>query len=225
MNEALAGRVKRLISGSANRVVSAVEDLAPEMVMEEAIREVDQAIDDIRAELGQVMTRQYHAGQRIAAENERHDELNEKIRIALREERADLAESGVERLLDIEAQIPVLESVLAETREAQAELEGYISALQARRREMQQDLKDFRAARQAGANAPEVVGAVETASGVERRVEKASASFNRILERAGGTGLGGAALDRKAAAATAELEELARRNRVKERLVAFREQV
>lgn len=225
MNEALASRVKRLISGSANRIVSAVEDLAPEMVMEEAIRELDQAIDDIRTELGQVMTRQYHASQRIAGENERHEELNEQIRVALREERADLAESGVERLLDIEAQIPVLESVLAETREAQAELEGYIGALQARRREMQQELRDFRAARQAGANAPEVVGAVETASGVERRVEKASASFNRILERAGGAGLGGAALDRKAAAATAELEELARKNRVKERLVALREQV
>lgn len=225
MNEALAGRVKRLISGSANRVVSAVEDLAPEVVMEEAIREVDQAIDDIRAELGQVMTRQYHAGQRIATENDRHEELNEKIRLALKEERADLAESGVERLLDIEAQIPVLESVLAETREAQAELEGYISALQARRREMQQDLRDFRAAKQSAANAPDVVGTVDTASGVERRVEKASESFNRIMERAGGIELGGTALDRKAAAATAELEELARKNRIKERLVAFRERV
>ncbi len=230
MNEALAGRVKRLISGSANRVVSAVEDLAPEMVMEEAIREVDQAIDDIRAELGQVMTRQYHASQRIAAENERHEDLDERIRVALKQERADLAESGVERLLDIEAQIPVLESVLAETREAQAELEGYISALQARRREMKQDLKDFRSARESAANAPEVVGAMDSSSGVERRVEKASESFNRILERAGGVGLGGSALggsalDHKAAAATAELEELARKNRVKERLVAFRESV
>ncbi|WP_282606070.1 PspA/IM30 family protein [Pelagibius sp. Alg239-R121] len=223
MSESLAGRVKRLISGSANMVVSAMEDMAPEMVMEEAIREIDTAIDDIRVELGQVMTRQYHASQRIGSENQRHEDLSEKIRVALREERADLAEAGVARLLDIEAQIPLLESVLAETRETQAELEGYISALQARRREMREELKQFLNATQSAATQPEVLGAADSASGVERRVEKASQSFDRIMERASGVGRGDIALDRKTLAATAELEELARRNRVKERMVAFRE--
>lgn len=79
MSESLASRVKRLVSGSANMIVSAVESLAPEMVMEEAIREVDKAIDDVRAELGQVMTRQYHATRRLAGENKKHEELSESI--------------------------------------------------------------------------------------------------------------------------------------------------
>ena len=52
MAENIASRVGRLISGTANMVVDTVENMAPEMVMEEAIREVDRAIDDVRAELG-----------------------------------------------------------------------------------------------------------------------------------------------------------------------------
>jgi phage shock protein A len=222
MSEALTNRVKRLISGSANMIVSAVEDLAPELVMEEAIREVDKAVDDIRAELGQVMTRQYHASQRIASENQRHEDLSEKIKIALNEKREDLAENGVERLLDIEAQIPVLESVLSETREAQSELEGYITALQARRREMQDELKQYRSAAQAAESQSGAPGSTNSTGGVHSRVEKASESFDRVMERAGGLGLSGTTPDRKTAAKTAELEELARTNRVKERLAALR---
>ena len=38
MSETLASRVKRLVSGSANMIVSTVENMAPEMVMEESIR-------------------------------------------------------------------------------------------------------------------------------------------------------------------------------------------
>lgn len=222
MNEALAQRVKRLISGSANLLVTAMEDSAPEMVMEESIREVDAAIDDIRAELGQVLTRQYHASQRMAAENQRHEELTEKIRIALKEKREDLAESGVERLLDIEAQIPVLETVLEETREAQEELESYITALQARRRDMQEEFDDFRAA---GSSAAKLKSSAPSAQSdqIHRRVDKATRSFERVMERAGGIRRSGSMMDRKTAAMTAELEELARRNRVSERLAALRE--
>ena len=223
MSEALTQRVKRLISGSANMFVAAMEDAAPEMVMEEAIREVDKAIDDIRAELGQILTRQYHASQRIAAENQRHEELVEKIRIALKEKREDLAESGVERLLDIEAQIPLLETVLTETRETQEELEGYISALQARRREMQEEFDDFRAAGNGVASKLKASAASTHDDQIHRRVDKASQSFERVMERAGGFRRSGSTMDRKTAAMTAELEELARRNRVSERLAALRD--
>jgi phage shock protein A len=125
-------------------IVTAVESLAPEMVMEEAVREVDKAIDDVRAELGQVMTRQYHATRRLAAENKKHEELSENITMALGEKRDDLAEAGVEKILDIEAQIPVLEVAIAETREAQTELEGFVAALRARKREMRRRWRHWR---------------------------------------------------------------------------------
>jgi len=222
MSESLASRVKRLVSGSANMIVTAVESLAPEMVMEEAIREVDNAIDDVRAELGRVMTRQYHATRRLAGENKKHEELSENIRVALGEKREDLAEAGVGKLLDIEAQIPVLEAAIGETREAQAELEGYVAALRGRKSEMKEELREYRAS-QKDAAASGGDGSGPKGSDTERRVEKASEAFDRAMEIGGGIG-GGDAPDRKSAALNAELEKLARKNRVNERLAQFKEQ-
>lgn len=223
MSESLASRVKRLVSGSANMIVTAVESLAPEMVMEEAIREVDSAIDDVRAELGQVMTRQYHATRRLAAENKKHEELSESIKVALSESREELAETGVERLLDIEAQIPVLETAIGETREAQVELEGYVAALRGRKAEMKEELREFRASQKDAAASGGGDGSGPQGSDTERRVEKASDAFDRAMEIGGGIG-GGDTPDRKSAAMNAELEQLARKNRVNERLAQFKEQ-
>lgn len=222
MSESLASRVKRLVSGSANMIVTAVESLAPEMVMEEAIREVDKAIDDVRTELGQVMTRQYHATRRLAGENKKHEDLSESIRMALGEKREDLAESGVERLLDIEAQIPVLESAISETREAQVELEGYVAALRARKREMKEELREYQNSRKEAAASGGGDGSGPRGSDTERRVEKASEAFDRAMEIGGGIG-GGDTPDRKSAAMNAELEMLARKNRVSERLAQFKD--
>ncbi|MEN8197451.1 MAG: PspA/IM30 family protein, partial [Pseudomonadota bacterium] len=210
-------------SGSANMIVTAVESLAPEMVMEEAIREVDSAIDDVRAELGQVMTRQYHATRRLAGENKKHEELSENIKVALAEKREDLAEAGVEKLLHIEAQIPVLEAAIGETREAQAELEGYVAALRGRKSEMKDELKEFRTSQKEAAASGSGDGSGPKGSDTERRVEKASEAFDRVMEIGGGIG-GGDAPDRKSAAMNAELEKLARKNRVNERLAQFKEQ-
>jgi phage shock protein A len=205
-------------------IVTAVESLAPEMVMEEAVREVDKAIDDVRAELGQVMTRQYHATRRLAAENKKHEELSENITMALGEKRDDLAEAGVEKILDIEAQIPVLEVAIAETREAQTELEGFVAALRARKREMREELKEFHAAQQEAEGAGGGTGGTgPKGSDPQRRVAKATEAFDRVMEMSGGVG-GGEAPDRKSAALNAELEALARKNRVNERLAQYREQ-
>lgn len=219
MSETLSSRVKRLVSGSANMMVAAMENMAPEMVMEESIREIDKGITDVRAELGQVLTRQYHAGQRLGAENKRHEEVSEKIQIALSEKRDDLAEAGVAQLLDIEAQIPVLDAAVIETREAQAELESYISALQGRKREMEQELQEFRSAASSAATAA-VVNAPPAS--VHQRVKDAQSTFDRVMSRAGGMALGAKGIDPKTAKVNAELEELARQNRIKERLAALK---
>jgi phage shock protein A len=219
MSESLALRVKRLVSGGANAIVAAVEAMAPEMVMEEAIREIDRAVADVRTELGQVLTRQYHATQRLATENERHESLKEKIRIALKEGRDDLAEAGVAQLLDIEAQIPLIEATALETRAAQTELESFIAALQARKREMIAELNVYRSAQSSAETAAE-----SAPSSVRQRVQNAQSAFDRVMDGAGGLGLGGGVPDPKTAKANAELEELARRNRIKERLAALKEE-
>ena len=69
MTESLASRVGRVLSGTINMLVDAVEDVAPEIVMGQAIREVDQAIDEVRAELGKFIAKKHLATTRIAEEN------------------------------------------------------------------------------------------------------------------------------------------------------------
>ena len=69
MAETLASRVGRIVSGSLHALVSAVEDLAPDTVMEQAIQEVDAAVDDVRAELGKLLAKKHLASTRLMEEN------------------------------------------------------------------------------------------------------------------------------------------------------------
>ena len=46
MSEGLSSRVGRIISGGLNAILDAVEDAAPDAIMEQYIREIDDAIDE-----------------------------------------------------------------------------------------------------------------------------------------------------------------------------------
>lgn len=216
MAESLASRVGRIVSGSVNALLDAVENAAPEVVLEEAIREVDGALDDVRTELGREVAKKHLAGTRLLEENRRHDELTEKVALALREGREDLAEAAVARQLDIEAQIPVLERTLAECGDREKELEAFVGALLARRREMQDELRLVRESRAAAPADGPGSTAAPSGSSAEARVERAVSAFDRVLEAK--TGVPGQAGSLSDDARLAELEELARRNRIQERV-------
>lgn len=224
MSENIAARVGRIISGTANMFVDAVENMAPEMVMEEAIREVDRAIDDVRAELGKVIAGGHMATRRLSDENQKHQELSDKVQVALKEKREDLAEAAVAQLIDVEAQIPVLESSVADSKEAQAELERYIAALQGRKRELQDELKHYRSVTAAAGapSGPDGAGGAATGSNAEDSVRRAEATFERVVGKATGVPGSTPMPDRASAAQRAELDELHRNNRIKERLAAFK---
>ena len=100
MTDKLASRVARLISGSINAIVDAVENSAPNAVMEQAIHEVDQVIDDVRSELGKVIAAKHLASTRFKEENNRYEDLAEKIEIAVSEGRDDLAEAAISRQME-----------------------------------------------------------------------------------------------------------------------------
>ncbi|NKB60100.1 MAG: PspA/IM30 family protein [Alphaproteobacteria bacterium] len=223
MAENIASRVGRMISGTANMLVDAVENMAPEMVMEEAIREIDRAIDDVRVELGRTLSKQHMATRRLADENRKHDEVSGKVQVALDSGREDLAETAIAQVLDIEAQIPVLEATISDTRDAATELEGYIAALQARKREMKDELAAYHEASAATAS-PGPPGPDGGGGGdpVGTTVRKAEEAFERALEGVGGVSVSGSAPDKVDAAKRAELDDLARKNRIKERLEAFK---
>ena len=221
MAEGLVSRVTRLVSGSVNSIVDAVENAAPETVMREAIREVERAIAEVRAELGKAAANKHHANKRLMEATSKHEALAGQIEIAVTEGRDDLAEAAISRQLDLEAQIPLLESALTEAGEKEDELEGYVLALQGRKREMEGDLKAFLDSRaESGASADGTPGMTPEA-GAENRADKAESAFNRVLS--GQTGIGGSqAADRETASKLAELEQISRTNRVKERLAALK---
>ncbi|GGK62081.1 PspA/IM30 family protein [Amphritea balenae] len=220
MNETLTGRVGRIISGSLNAVISAVENSAPEVVLEEALREVDSAIDQVRHELGQVGARKHMASSRLLEENNKHEELTGKIKVALEQNRVDLAEAGVAQQLDIEAQIPVLERAIAEAAEKEQELNGYIQALTAKKREMKTELKRLLDA-QSNTAIPDHQTGQNSHSEIANKVEKAESAFNRLLEsRTGYNGDTGPSHEQQIK--LAELEELNHNNRIKERLAMIR---
>jgi phage shock protein A len=225
MKERLISRISRIISGSFNSLVEAIENAAPETVMAEAIREIDVAIDDVRAELGLVLANKHLAGNRLIEENKKYEDLSEKIELAINNTRDDLAEAAVAHQLDIEAQIPILKATIKECGDQEKELEGYINALMAKKRQMQEELRVYQKSRSDSATACESNpsgGSGSSGAGVEGRVCKAESAFERIMEKA--TGLPGAtgSGDRKTATQLAELESMAHKNRIHERLTAIK---
>lgn len=214
MKARIAQRVGRIITGSVHAVVDAIEGVAPEAVMEQAIREVDSAIEEVRHELGCAQAARHNASRRLAERNEEHDKLLDGVTVALEESRNDLAEVAVGRQLDIEAQIPVIEETITDSIERETELESYIAALNGKRREMQKELDDFRLLnRKAESGAPANGDTPNPAA--EQKVANAAGAFERVLSRHGISVTDSGAAS---SAQLAELESLSRSNRIKERL-------
>lgn len=220
MSENLASRVKRLVSGSVNSLVDAVENASPDMVMAEAIREIDRATDEMREELGRVLAGKHLASRRLMDANGKHEALTEQIETAVQQGRDDLAEAAISRQMDIESQIPVLETAIGDANAEEAKLEGYIQALQARRREMNEDLDAFKAAKAEEASA---IGehSADTSGGTAQKVSNAERAFDRAMRNTTGVPATGAARPQDAAK-LAELEALSRQNRIRERLAAVK---
>jgi len=220
MGDMLVSRVKRLVSGGVNTLVDAVENVSPETVMKEAIREVESAIAQVRDELGKVVANRHLASTRLMDANAKHEELTGKIGLAVGEGRDDLAEAALGRQLDLEAQIPVLENAIKDASHEQEELEGYITALQARMREMDEELTAFRASRETAEPGSGAVGR-SALDQPEKVASAAETAFNRVMRS--NTGMSGLASgERVSTAKLAELDRLSRDTRVQERLAAIK---
>jgi phage shock protein A len=221
MSESLASRVGRIIAGGFHALVDAVENAAPESVMEQAIREIESAIADVRADLGKVEAQRHLSAKRLAEEGSRHEVLTEQAQLALEQGREDLASAAVERQIDIESQLPILESRLTELAEDKSRLEGYVTALLAKKREMREALADFRKAQEQTSMSSSAGGAAAKKDSASARAERATDAFDRIFQRQSGLSATRNASERNVVQ-LAELEELARRNRIQERLAELK---
>lgn len=206
MSESIGSRVKRLISGSINAAIDAAENTSPLIVMQESIREIEKVIAEIRAEMGKEAVQKHRLEEKLSAQESKHKTLSDHISVALSESREDLAEAAIAKQMDIEAQIPLLQTSLKESNQTIEKLESYIIALQAKKREMQEELQRVK-------KASESVGLAQEES---QNVSKAEEAFHRVMRE---KSLPTTPSDE---AKLAELEELARKNRIKERLEALK---
>src|SRR5262249_11044840 len=135
MAETLAVRVTRILAGSAHALLDKIEDVAPEAIMKQAIREIDQVLGDVRADLRKVEAAKHLITTHIGKLNNENEQLASNVELALERGEEELARAGVERQILIDDQTPVLQRSLADQQDKSRELEGYITALLAKRRE------------------------------------------------------------------------------------------
>ncbi|WP_028114623.1 PspA/IM30 family protein [Ferrimonas kyonanensis] len=212
MNEGIFSRIGRLVTASANSLVDSMEDAAPEMAMEGAIAEMEQAVDELRLELGKLEAAKHLTAKQYQQASAEHDQLAESLTAALDAGRDDLAEVAIARQMDIEAQLPVLQRLLSEKSDQLTETQGYIDALLAKRREMLNALNDFREAQKQSSQS---VSGQPQATTPTQSAEQSERAFNKILSRQTGVRQQGAGKDHQK---LAELESLARKSAIAQRL-------
>jgi len=230
MTDTIASRVTRVIGGSVHALLDAVENVAPEATMAQAIREVDQAIDEVRSELGRVEAVKHLATSSLNKLNTQKETLAEQTDIAVAKGDESLARAGIAKQIDIDDQIPVLQRSLQDAFGRGGELEGFIAALTAKKREMESALQDFIAARATAASpsgaSPSGAGASGSTSGsiggtILGMAERAGSAFDRVLARE--TGIAGVTSPINTdASKLRELQEMARAHRIDERLAALK---
>lgn len=217
MAESFATRVSRILVGSAHALFDRAETLLPEATMAQAIREIEQVAAEVRVDLGKAEAAKHLVLSQLAKLNTEHETLSEQIDTALAEQRDELAKSAIGRQADIEDLLPVLQKNLDEQTERGKELESYIVALLAKKRELDQTLIDY----QASLNNPVVSTALQ--GGLERqmRVDDAESAFGRVLARQTGAMSLPGGLNQEAGNLK-ELADLHRNNRIAERLAALK---
>jgi phage shock protein A len=219
MADTIANRVARIVAGGAHALIDKAENLAPEAVMTQAIREIEQVVDEVRADLGKAEAAKHLVLSQMARLNAEHEKLGEQIETAITAERDDLATAAIGRQTDIEDLLPVLQKSLDEQNERSKELESYIVALLAKKRELDTTLTEYTAAQSAPATATEREGFGSTDR--QGRVSDAENSFGRVLARQ--TGTSGITTGMTAdAGKLKELADMQRNNRIAERLASIK---
>jgi len=208
MKDTITQRVSRIIAGNVHALVDMAENANPKAMQQQAIREIENAITEVRTELGKEKVELHAVTKRIAEAKADHAGLLQQIETAVREERDDLAEAGIAKQMDIEAQRSVLEEARALHEADMKKYQGYVDAMLARKREMENAFAQKEAAEK------EVHGSGATKAAVDR----AESAYNRVMDSAAPI----TPQRDEAEAALDELAELDRQNRIQSRLAALK---
>lgn len=214
MAEPLYLRVRRVISATSEDAVDALERASGASVMREAIRQVERALQDLRAEQDAAVAGAAQAKTRQARIRERLADLEEKARFALAKGRDDLAEAALARQVDLEAETKRLRAFEADAARDARRLEENAAELVERHTEMERELAEFELGR--GDNSVGDDQAAQRDQAIRRRADRARETFDRMMNSArGGPG-------HRIDAQEAEIDALRRGEAVAERLAALR---
>ncbi len=142
--EGILSRVGRLVAGIAHATVDRVEQADPIAVVEQAIREIDREAEEARAALGKHTAEQHRLESRARELHAELSTLSDRIATALQQGREDLAKAGIERQIDIEAQIGALDVAVADVNERIQEAQKAVHAVIAARREGEARLAELK---------------------------------------------------------------------------------
>jgi phage shock protein A len=219
MAESIFTRVRRVLSGRMEDRVDEMERSNSDSVMREAIREVDRAIDEVRRQQETAMMRRLQAERQQQTLGKTAAGLTDKAKFALGEGREDLAEGALSRQVELEEQAAKLTNVQEVAKIEEAKLEESLSALRARKKQMEEALAAFQIAKAESSTGPD---GSSTGSIIERehRIENAEAAFDRAMT--GGGGIGFSRGDAEAINKVAEIDTMSKRATVAERLAALK---
>nr|WP_315209584.1 PspA/IM30 family protein [uncultured Albidiferax sp.] len=220
MADKLHTRVSRVIAGGAHALLDKLEDAAPVAMLEQAVREVEQVVADVRTELGQAVAHRHLAQQQHQRLNQEHDTLTGALATALAQGRDDLAASAIARQIDIEAQLPVLETHLGDKRREEQELAGFVEALMGKQREMERAVRDLEASQRMAESTVAEHRLVGTSASA--KVQAAQSAFERTYVRQTGLGSAGRNTSMEQAAGLHALGDLVRENQITARLAALK---
>lgn len=226
MKDSIASRISRIITGTANSIVSKIEGLAPEAVLEQAISEVDGAIEEVRTELGSITAQKYQVSKTMSRLNQEHAGLEDQVVIAHQKGRKDLVESALARQIDIEDQLPALETQLGRLSQQEKDHSQAITGLVAKRNEMEDELAEFVASQRAAKGAvssSEVPGA--SGGAALSKAERAEGAFARVLSRTTGINRSALATSHRESGKLVELANLSRSAKIEAKMKALEDRL
>jgi len=215
MTETIMSRVGRVIAGLGVAVVDAAEQATPKSTLQQSLRELDKERETVRSELGALEAERLRIDRRQRDLEAENLALEEKIGLAVEEGRDDLATRGLERQEDIAAQLDALHRRSAELSGELEEGRRALEALGATRRQLESDLQAYEESEKAGAAAS---GAASKRLSASARAEQAAERAMAVSARLTGVPQDPGAND----AGLTELDELARKRRIEEKLAAIK---
>jgi phage shock protein A len=220
MSESIFTRVSRLFSASVEDSVDRMEKAGGDAVMREAVREADRAIDAVKAQAEAAMARRLQAARQQKLLGEKVAELTAKAQFAVTSGRDDLAEAAITRQVDFEDQARKLDAVQDQAREEEARLADGLTALEARKSQMQDALSAYEISKREAALGGD--GPSQPERSASKKVDAAEAAFDRAMSSAGGIGF--TRSDAKTINGVAEIGAMQKSATVAERLAALKAQ-